>query len=257
MDAVTVGDPLALIRQTLESDRSHELTHLFNLLGVALSDGEITEARARLSELRESHGVLFGEIAEAADSVAVELAGLRTQLDEARTLLEPSYTLALTYIPQERYHEFVEHNQRLVDAQLLPAEGQPRVEALVRAVRAEDERDRALQERAQVERWYELRKQRLQEVADERDRLREVATYFDGLLETAASELVERGDKDFFWRERVADFVTVAKSARKEHRAALAGAAVQTGRATGENSLGDDQRSSVAEEGTNGTLSQQ
>jgi hypothetical protein len=38
------------------------------------------------------------------------------------------------------------------------------------------------------------------------------------VLEVASRELVERNDKDFFWRDRVADFVNVARATRRKYR---------------------------------------
>lgn len=54
-------------------------------------------------------------------------------------------------------------------------------------------------------------------------RLRAALRDMDGVLETAAKELIEGNDKDFFWQERVADFVTVARSRRKLLKPLLAG----------------------------------
>lgn len=46
---------------------------------------------------------------------------------------------------------------------------------------------------------------------------------YDETMKTAVAELVKRGDKDFYWEERVADFVEVAKDLRRRHRRLIGG----------------------------------
>ena len=52
--------------------------------------------------------------------------------------------------------------------------------------------------------------------------LRQALADYDSTVEQAAEELVERDDHDFFWKDRVADAVTVFKALRRRHREALA-----------------------------------
>jgi hypothetical protein len=56
------AEQIAALQEALESDNAHYVTHLLNELGTALADGELTEARVRLGELREAHDGLLREL---------------------------------------------------------------------------------------------------------------------------------------------------------------------------------------------------
>jgi hypothetical protein len=56
------------------------------------------------------------------------------------------------------------------------------------------------------------------ETAERLDRTRSALADVLEVLAVAQRELVERNDKDFFWRDRVADFVNVARATRRRYR---------------------------------------
>lgn len=54
------------------------------------------------------------------------------------------------------------------------------------------------------------------------ERVAEALVRYDGVLAQAQAELVKRSDDDFYWEERVRDFVNVVRDLRKRHRRVLA-----------------------------------